>query len=482
MNQNEIKNLVSKGFRPCFFSGVRENGGVFNEKNGAWNETTGVFLHGVASIGDAEFKSEITGRGESMCGYLFASRVTDASEFGRLGIRSIVWYGDQGFEEVNARKTFTRGAGATGTGAQASTGAAQPATAPTPAAGPAVASAPAAPATGAAPTAAPASVGTTPGAAQAQAVGAPGVDASGLLGAFIGSLAPAIVPAVTAQILPQIETIVAANTKVVDYRFTLPDASEVTISGAHKMLPDVMDVIKLGFIPYLLGPAGSGKGTLAKHVAKAMNLPFLYIGRVFNAYDLTGFIAADGKPVETVLTKAVKNGGILLADEFDSWEKEACEAINEGLSSGLWSFPGVGTIEAHPDFHLIMAGNTAGRGSNCGYIREPLDPATIDRVATLVVNYDEDIELASCLGDRELLDFFHSLRAASYACEIGVSTSPRAMLRLAKFTRLGWDLHKALIASFVSDLGADSLRMLSGRLTGSDKYTQAFKTLQAVKY
>jgi MoxR-like ATPase len=478
MNQNEIKNLVGKGYKPCFFSGVRENGGVFNEKNGAWNENTGVFLHGVASIGDASFKSEITGRGESMCGYLFATKVANASEFVRLGIRSIVWYGDQGFEEVNARKTFTRG-GAASTGAQAATGA-------TPAASTAVAST-AAPATGATGTAAPASVGTTPGTAPGTGAPATGADMAQMMGAFFASFAPSVAPAVAAQLMPKVQEMITEATKscriIEKFEIIHPDGGR-TSGGAcmhhyqyERILTRYSNKRGIQRNPvYMWGPAGTGKSTIAEQLAADLGLTFYGQSSLYFAHDLKGFEDGAGKFHDTPFFRAFTLGGLYFLDEYDNSNPQIGTFLNGAIANRWFDFPGVGTIKAHDDFYCIAAGNTAGNGPVNGYLRNQLDAANMDRFRKMKITYDPRIDEITANGNEDILTFVNELRRIYDAKGYTLLASPRLISILVSDLECNIPVGESVV-DYVADMNRPTIEAIKAGFSEGAKnnpYVRAF--------
>ena len=122
-------------------------------------------------------------------------------------------------------------------------------------------------------------------------------------------------------------------------------------SAAVKMkdeLPPCFDSILAyavnGNAVMMTGPAGTGKGYLARKVAEAVNAEFFEVNAVKNSYDLTGFVDANSRFVRTPFydaCKAVSEGkkAVFLFDEMDCSDPEVLKIFNEALSSLEFTFP-----------------------------------------------------------------------------------------------------------------------------------------------
>lgn len=172
------------------------------------------------------------------------------------------------------------------------------------------------------------------------------------------------------------------------------DGTELrTLEGAqHKALPDVLAALGAGVHVYLVGPAGTGKTHLAGQAAEALGRAFYICGAMLTKHEVTGYQDANGRYVSTAAREAYENGGILLWDEVDSSMPAALVAVNAMLANDRYTFPDK-TVERHPDFVCIAAGNTYGKGADREYVgRMQLDAATLDRFAFVEVDYDLGLE------------------------------------------------------------------------------------------
>jgi hypothetical protein len=170
-------------------------------------------------------------------------------------------------------------------------------------------------------------------------------------------------------------------------------------------------------IPYLHGPAGSGKTEAASKLADALDLNFY--AQSFHPFsepgDIFGYVDAMGEVVETPFKKAYTEGGVYLADEMDSASGRVLTAFNMALSQNKLLFPAGKNdspkmLNKHEDFIFIAAGNTTLTGGNRTYSgRQELDGATIQRLTFIEWNYDTKFEQSMSV-DKKWLDICWRVR------------------------------------------------------------------------
>lgn len=215
-------------------------------------------------------------------------------------------------------------------------------------------------------------------------------------------------------------------------------APKVTIKQYHVMLPTILEAVGAGSSPLIVGPAGSGKTTLAKQVATTLGRMFFMAARVTSEFKLTGFIDATGKCVRTQFREAYEHGGVFLFDEIDASDPDALTTFNAGLAGEECDFPD-GMVKRHKDFIAIAAGNTYGRGADRMYVgRNQLDAATLDRFEVFDVDYDENLERALA-GDSQWVDYVQRVRRAVEYEKVRHIVSPRASIRGAAMLARGMD-------------------------------------------
>ena len=211
--------------------------------------------------------------------------------------------------------------------------------------------------------------------------------------------------------------------------FVFPDREPVVLDKlTHEVLPDLVDCCNDGFNNLLLvGPAGTGKTTLAEDLAKALDLPFGSVSCTAGLSEsvFTGRIlpTASGEWTyrSTEFVKLFTEGGVFLADEWDAADPNLLTLVNSALANGRMSNAVSGeTMIRHKDFVFVAAGNTWGYGADRTYVgRNPIDGATMDRTvgAKFHVDYSvviEDSIFRACKSDKvtgdELKQLIHSLR------------------------------------------------------------------------
>ena len=214
----------------------------------------------------------------------------------------------------------------------------------------------------------------------------------------------------------------------------------------HTVFADVLAALSVRENVYLVGPAGSGKTTIAAQAAESLELPFYSTGAVGMAYQLQGFINAEGKYMETDLYRAYTGGGVFLFDEIDASSAQALLAFNAIAANDLAAFP-CGTVKRHPDFVIIAAANTFGAGADAQYVgRSQLDAATLDRFSFVPMDYDEKLELAISSNDA-WTRHVQAFRRAVRELKLRHVVSPRASIKGGKLLSAGldWDRVEQLV-------------------------------------
>lgn len=233
----------------------------------------------------------------------------------------------------------------------------------------------------------------------------------------------------------------------------------------------------------LIGPAGSGKNHVIAQIAKAFGQKMYYTNNVSNEFKLTGFIDAGGNYRDTEFYKAFKYGGIFFLDEIDNSDPSALIIINSALANGYMAFPHE-TIEKHPNFRMIAAANTWGKGADLQYIgRTALDGATLDRFDNIFFDYDRKLERA-LYPNRQVLEFMWSFRDSVEKSKIPHIISTRGIGKVYKKEINGIPVETILRNNVIKNLDQDDLNTIIGNMDYIDennKYYSVTKSLRLIK-
>jgi len=231
------------------------------------------------------------------------------------------------------------------------------------------------------------------------------------------------------------------------------DTPEIDMGKQHQLFPKVLKLAERRFNIMLVGAAGSGKTTIAKNVAKALDIPFNFTAFCAQTTitNLMGYMDANSNYVESAFYKVYKNGGVFLGDEIDGCNPNVLVSLNAAIDNGICSFP-CGLVEKHEDFLFIGCANTYGRGADKIYVgRNALDGATMNRFKFLACDYDNDFELDLALkfnddahAVRSWVSLVQRIRNAIFDLKERVVASPRASIDGAKMLADGWSQDEIL--------------------------------------
>ncbi len=199
-----------------------------------------------------------------------------------------------------------------------------------------------------------------------------------------------------------------------------PEAGEDFVLTHHleELVERALGYLGAGFPVNLAGPAGTGKTTLALHLAARLKQPVTLIhgDDEFGSSDLVGndrgyrksklvdnFIHSVVKTEEVMrtlwidsrLTTACRYGHTLIYDEFTRSRPEANNVLLSVLGARLLNLPkprggGEGYLEVHPKFRAIFTSNPE---EYAGVHRS--QDALMDRLITIQMNhYDRNTEVA----------------------------------------------------------------------------------------
>jgi cobaltochelatase CobS len=307
---------------------------------------------------------------------------------------------------------------------------------------------------------------STPTPTPAPAPANPAPDAYAAFQALMSSLAPKVDRAeVESMIRAQLDAIVFPIRTVVER--ASGEVREVT--GAHHMLGEVVTDLLAGLHVMMVGPAGTGKSTIAENAADALGLAYysISLSPMTPASQILGYMQAEGEYVRSLYREAYEHGGVFHFDEIDNSHPSVLAVINASLSNGHMAFPD-GMVKRHPDFRCVASANTYGRGADRQYVgRQQMDAATLDRFAVETILVDETLETEMCKSTgldggkvNDVLTYVRRLRKSAEDQGMRVIVSPRASVGMCKLLDAGKSWNAAAEAVIFKGMSTQDRRKL----------------------
>lgn len=206
---------------------------------------------------------------------------------------------------------------------------------------------------------------------------------------------------------------------------------------------------KQGHNLLLKGHAGTGKTGAAKHIAANINQPLYQVnfGRDVRYEDLVGHYVPDGdgdfKWQDGILTAAVRNGGMFLADEINAADGSVTMPLHEVTQKkgdrSLTIRQTGEVIEPHPEFRVVGTLNPNYAGTN------HMNRAFQDRFVTLEFDYlSEGSEKGVVMNEtnlseereddvERLVDMANDLRESLKNGDIETVVTPRTLIQIASY-------------------------------------------------
>lgn len=217
-------------------------------------------------------------------------------------------------------------------------------------------------------------------------------------------------------------------------------AGMITLNGPmHYMTETVIRHVGIGHPVMMVGPAGCGKTTIGEHTARALGLPFYITSTINETHELTGYRDGFGVYHSTPFRNAFEHGGLWVADEIDAWDASALLAANAALANGYSVFPDAAVpIRRNDNFRMVATANTFGNGADRVYIgRNELDAASLDRFATIEIDYDLTLEQIFAGSNQKWLEHVWHIRKRVTERKIRHVVSSRAILMGARALAAG---------------------------------------------
>ena len=292
--------------------------------------------------------------------------------------------------------------------------------------------------------------------------------AESALSTLFAGVADQITQQVMDKAQPIFDEIAKERGKVVRHEFKTVNGVTKVEGMQHKKFDMVCQLVYNNLPCYLWGPAGTGKTEMVRSVAKALGLEYYQAAKVTEVFTLTGFVDANGQYVESDFYRAFTKGGVFLFDEMDASDEESLVAFNAAISQRCFSFPGIGTKEAHPDFRVVGAGNTGGTGATEEYTgRRSLDASTLNRFFYVEIDNDEGLERVCANGDDKIVEFIHDLRQSAKAAGVTIILSLRNITQMSTLRSI-FNEEELLRGCVIKEKDSDCVRMLLERMVHTD--------------
>ena len=274
-----------------------------------------------------------------------------------------------------------------------------------------------------------------------------------------------------------VEKLVLPQTNIININGVL---SENSVSGVfHEKFEDILRIVSLNEPLMLVGPAGSGKNVVVGQVAEALGLPMYYTNNANNEFKLTGFVDAGGNYQGRPFYRAFKEGGVFFLDEIDNSDPAALIVMNAALANGYMDFPHE-TVKRHPNFRMIAAANTWGRGSDLQYVgRSALDAATLDRFDTIFFDYDRKME-KMLYPNEQLLEYMWAFRDSVQKSRILHIVSTRGIAKAYLKYKNHLPIELILTSTVLKGLSEDDIDIILGNMgdmSDENEFLRATKAL-----
>jgi nitric oxide reductase NorQ protein len=279
-----------------------------------------------------------------------------------------------------------------------------------------------------------------------------------------------------------------------------PGSNFVVTPAIQELTDRALAYLAIGYAVHLSGPAGTGKTTLALHIASQLGrrCTLLHGDDELKGSDMIGrdtgyrrqsvrdnYVSSILKTEETIsvmwssnrLTTACEQGHTLIYDEFTRSPATANNAFLSVLEEGILNIPSSGQekgyIKVHPDFRAIFTSNPE---EYVGVHKTP--DALLDRMITLeVAHQDRETELSIVLAKSKraeadaavIVDIIRSLRE-----RLGGSSGPtiRAAIAIASIVdHRSCQVHSedpVFVATCIDVLYFNAMRQTNSDITRKD--------------
>lgn len=228
----------------------------------------------------------------------------------------------------------------------------------------------------------------------------------------------------------------------------------------HYKTDELIETLKTTSLAYLVGPAGTGKTTLAMDACAKLfecakgdtkfNLHFAQISFSpdTTAGEMIGRTDVNGVFHESEVVRVFRDGGLILFDEIDNADASMLVKLNTAIANGTIATP-AGLIKRNPEAYIVCTANTFGTGADAMYVgRTRLDAATLDRFTLCTIEVDYDTELEKKISSRIenevnrnwLLNFVRQVRKVIGERHLRRLCSTRFVINATKWMCSGKDM------------------------------------------
>ena len=192
----------------------------------------------------------------------------------------------------------------------------------------------------------------------------------------------------------------------------------------HENTMDIVRAIMCGDWPYLWGPTGCGKSMMISQISELLGLGMLKAGKITEPFSILGYNDPQGNYRLTPTFIAYLYGYLLFFDEFDNGNADTAVIMNDiftqldnrihGRTVSSVIFGDDIPVFTNPNFRLVAAGNTKGKGGDeqNNPDRGPIGESIRQRMSPFQVGYDDRLEKAILKGYDAWYKFFVLFRKA----------------------------------------------------------------------
>lgn len=284
---------------------------------------------------------------------------------------------------------------------------------------------------------------------------------------LMNTIAQFSVEKMMANIMPAVEKkcIETFGMTPIVHEIKIGDSLPVTMKAElPPVFDDILNSASCGCNVMMTGPAGTGKGYMARQVAKALEAEFYEVNAVGTEYGLTGFVDANSNYVKTPFYDACKASSegkkvVFLFDEMDCSDPASLKVFNEALEAGEFTFPNDEKLEFE-DMVVMSACNTYGTGADEMYVGNVIDASTRNRFVMIKVDYNRKVEEQLALGDEALCDFIDAFRGQVEKCGLKEVVSYRNIKQIKKLMKTSMPLKKIMQIALIKSIAEDDLRSI----------------------